>query len=400
MQRSCWDRRPSGFMRRSMQQWEKKGEIIGSGSYHPVLYLVHVLIVFAVFFCWKDSLGRINHGADYDSVKQQCLQNLIFPEPKIWMWNNSQFSQPVSWLKRVWIFKVAKNSRPPFFKAKHRSHSHFQTAQPTSQPWIHCFTAPVHSSNSSPESSPGVRGVWCQSLWVSWLKSYGLVCFFIAVEVLIGLTLYNLNWEWTKIHPRAWKNWAPEYHGPWQTPEWMYATNRTATAKRWWLVSTPCQMQRGAGFPRGPETRYFPPFFLALWHLGCLVCVLNESPICMCFLSDSGAWKSARNWAAFCIYRSGCCGCRQLPKLHVWRPSKRVWFSFWPRYSRICNAWQDELTTFFLSHLWPATWHALCDWSGSQEVWFVSICQMGKEWWKRQNSELVDDSVDAHSPIF
>lgn len=69
---------------------------------------------FCSFFCWKDSLGRINHGADYDSVKQQCLQNLIFPEPKIWMWNNSQFSHPVSWLKRVWIFKVAKKVGPHF----------------------------------------------------------------------------------------------------------------------------------------------------------------------------------------------------------------------------------------------------------------------------------------------
>ena len=50
-------------------------------------------------------------------------------------------------------------------------------------------------------------------------------------------------------------------------------------------------MQRGAGFPRGPETIYFPPFFSCFVTLRMFSLCLNQAPICMCFLSDWGLEK-------------------------------------------------------------------------------------------------------------
>ena len=170
----------------------------------------------------------------------------------------------------------------------------------------------------------------------------------------------------------------------------------------WSMADSPMPLRKGDGsfrhrakcsevpaFRGGQRPDIFHLFFPALWHLGCLVYAwIRHQYVCAFFLI--GGLKKGTKLSCFLYLKLGMLwhSCRQLPKLHVWRPSKRVWFSVWPRYSGICNAWQDELTTFFWSHLWPASWHALCNWSGSLEVWFESICRWEKTkfrtsgWWQ------------------
>ena len=176
----------------------------------------------------------------------------------------------------------------------------------------------------------------------------------------------------------------------------------------WSMADSPMPLRKGDGsfrhrakcsevpaFRGGQRPYIFHLFFPALWHLGCLVYAwIRHQYVCAFFLI--GGLKKGTKLSCFLYLKLGMLwhSCRQLPKLHVWRPSKRVWFSVWPRYSGICNAWQDELTTFF---------EAICG------QLLDTLCAIGADLWKcglnrfadgkRLNSELVDDdSVDAHLP--
>lgn len=144
-----------------------------------MLYLVHVLVVFAVFFVgktvWEGSIMLLIMILSSNNVCKTCLSWAQRFECETTL----NFQSLSVGSREYESSKWPKKKLPPIFQGETSQPQPFSKAQPTSQPWIHCFTAPVQPSNSSPESSPGVRGVWCQSLWVSWLKSYGLVCFFL-----------------------------------------------------------------------------------------------------------------------------------------------------------------------------------------------------------------------------
>ena len=161
---AAWDPRPSGFWRQHAAVGKKGAaqgadvvvEVIRSSSQHPVLLLVHILVVFAVFLqtVWAGSTMVL-----LLSCQATCLPNLILLSQRFdaeaVLHNPSVGSEEYESSRRP------TKSCPRSFRLKHHSHSDFKATRLLSLGSRFCLTAPpshqkldlVQPSNSSPDSS-------------------------------------------------------------------------------------------------------------------------------------------------------------------------------------------------------------------------------------------------------